>query len=171
MEPAQTGVKTWQWVVTAIVIIVLIIIGIMVFGNKKGETPIGGDNMSTSTDNGTVSQEVNRVVMTDQYPGNVVYLGSVQLAKGGWVVIHKDNNGTPGAVIGTQWLDAGLSAGTKITLTQSTTEGGLYYVMLHSDDGDKVFNETKDLPLKDSRDSVIMKPFRAYASVGAGIKG
>ncbi len=171
MEPTQTGVKTWQWVVTAIVIIVLIIIGIMVFGNKKSEAPIGGDNISTSTTGGSISQEVNRIVMTDQYPGNVVYLGSVQLARAGWVVIHKDNDGTPGAVIGTQWLDAGLSAGTKITLTQSTKEGGLYYVMLHSSDGDTLFDEAKDLPLKDSRGNVIMKPFRAYASVGAGIKG
>jgi hypothetical protein len=167
MEPQATGVKTWQWVVTAIVIIVLIIIGIMVFGGKSSEAPTD-TNEPTPTD--TTAQEVNRIVMSDQYPGNVVYLSSVQLAKGGWVEIHKDNNGTPGEIIGSQYFEAGINPG-KITLTKPTTEGGIYYAMLHSDDGDKKFDATKDLPLKDSRGNIVMKLFRAAASVGAGIKG
>jgi hypothetical protein len=168
MEPA-TGVKTWQWVVTAIVIIVLIIIGIMVFGGKNTEAPIDTDN-TNGTSTGATTQEVNRVVMSDQYPGNVVYLSSVQLSKPGWVVIHKDNNGQPGAVIGSQYFEAGINPG-RVNLTATTVEGGRYYAMLHSDDGDKVFNETKDLPLKDARGNVIMKIFNAAASVGAGFKG
>ena len=171
MEPNTGGVKTWQWVVTAIVIIILIIIGIMVFGNKKSEAPIGGDNMSTTTTGDNMANEVNRIVMSDQYPGNVVYLSSVQLAKGGWVVIHKDNNGTPGDIIGSQYFEAGLNGGGKITLNTSTVEGGTYYAMLHSDDGDMKFDAAKDLPLKDSRGNVIMKIFHAAASVGAGLKG
>lgn len=169
MEPNASGVKTWQWVVTAIVTIVLIIIGIMVFGNKKSEAPAIDYNTSTTTDT-TSTQEVNRIVMSDQYPGNVVYLSSVQLAKPGWVVVHKDNAGQPGEIIGSQWFEAGINPG-KITLKMSTTEGGVYYAMLHSDDGDKVFNSAKDLPLKDSRGNIIMKIFRAAASAGAGIKG
>jgi len=167
MEP-NNGVKTWQWVVTAIVIIVLIIIGIMVFGGKKAGGPT--DVTTSPSPTGTASQEVNRIVMADQYPGNVVYLSSIQLAKGGWVVIHKDNAGQPGEIIGSQWFDAGINPG-KITLTSSTVEGGTYYTILHSDDGDKVFNATKDLPLKDSNGAIIMKIFRALASVGAEFKG
>lgn len=167
MEPQASGVKTWQWVVTAIVIIILIIIGIMVFGGKSSEAPTD-TNEPTPTD--STAQEVNRIVMSDQYPGNIVLISSVQLSKGGWVVIHADSNGTPGEIIGTQWFDAGINPG-RITLTKATVEGGTYYTMLHSDDGDKVFNATKDLPLKDSRGNVIMKIFRAAASVGAGIKG
>jgi hypothetical protein len=168
MEPAS-GVKTWQWVVTAIVIIVLIIIGIMVFGGKDTVAPIDDiDNNGTST--GSVAGEVNRIVMSDQYPGNVVYLSSVQLSKGGWVVIHKDNNGQPGDIIGSQYFDAGINPG-RVNLTSTTVEGGRYYAMIHSDDGDKVFNAAKDLPLKDARGNIIMKIFNAAASVGAGIKG
>jgi hypothetical protein len=167
MEPTS-GVKTWQWVVTAIVIIVLIIIGIMVFGGKDTQAPI--DNNATSTPGASVGQEVNRIVMSDQYPGNVVYLSSVQLAAPGWVAIHKDNNGQPGDILGTQYFGSGINPG-KITLNTSTSEAGIYYAMLHSDDGDKVFNAAKDLPLKDTRGNVIMKLFRAAASVGAGFKG
>lgn len=164
MQP-ESGVKTWQWVVTVIVIVALIIIGISVFGGKSTQAPTDGEDTTDST-----STEVNRVVMSDQYPGNVVYLSSVQLAKAGWVVIHKDNAGQPGDVIGSTYLAAGINPG-KVTLTTSTVEGGVYYAMLHNDDGDKVFDAKKDLPLKDSRGNVIMKLFRAAASVGAGIKG
>jgi hypothetical protein len=169
MEP-QNGIKTWQWVVTVIVIVVLIIIGVMVFGNK-GTTPTDntGAGISNTTDT-TDSTEVNRIVMGDQFPGNVVFVSSVNLANGGWVEIHADNNGQPGAYIGSMYFGPGLNTG-KITLTKPTVEGGLYYAMLHSDDGDKKFDATKDLPLKDSKGDIIMKLFRAAASVGAGLKG
>lgn len=165
MQP-ESGVKTWQWVVTVIVIVALIIIGISVFGGKSTQAPTGDDDV-TGAQSGT---EVNRVVMSDQFPGNVVYLSSVQLAKPGFVVIHKDNAGQPGDVIGSTYFAAGINPG-KITLTTSTVEGGVYYAMLHTDDGDKVFDIAKDLPLKDSKGNIIMRLFRASASVGAGIKG
>lgn len=168
MEP-QSGIKTWQWVVTVIVIIALIIIGIMVFGNKKSDTSDMTSD-TTPTDTTEVVGEVNRIVMSDQFPGNVVYISSVTLANGGWVEIHKDNAGTPGEIIGSAYFNKGINPG-KITLTKPTVEGGIYYAMLHSDDGDKVFNGEKDLPLKDSKGNIIMKLFRAAASVGAGLKG
>lgn len=160
------GIKAWQWIVTVIVIIVLIIIGILVFGGKDTSEVV--DNTNTTTPTTTVG--INRVVMSDQYPGNIVYLSSVQFENGGWVVIHKDNAGQPGAVIGQTYFEKGINPG-RVTLTQSTVEGGTYYAMLHSDDGDKKFDAAKDLPLKDSAGNIIMKIFRAAASVGAEIKG
>jgi hypothetical protein len=169
MEPQQSGVRTWQWVVTAIVIIVLIIIGIMVFGGRSTNEP-GTNGTSTATSTGTTGNEVNRIVMSDQYPGNVVYLSSVQLERGGWVVIHKDNRGQPGDVIGSTYFNPGINPG-RVNLTQSTTEGGIYYAVLHTDDGDKVFNASRDAALKDARGNIIMKLFRAAASVGAEFKG
>lgn len=166
MEPSS-GIKTWQWVVTVIVIIVLIIIGVLVFGNKGTDVSDLTETPETET---PASTETNRIVVGDQFPGNVVFLSSVTLANGGWVAIHKDNAGTPGEVIGAQYFDKGINTG-KITLTKPTVEGGLYYAVLHSDDGDKKFDVAKDQPLKDSKGNVIMKIFKAAASVGAGIKG
>jgi hypothetical protein len=168
MQP-ESGTRTWQWVVTIIVIIILIIIGIFVFrGNGEEPLPAGDANIDG---NGMTSQEVNRIVMSDQFPGNVVYLSSVQLAEPGWVVIHKDNAGQPGEIIGSMYFEAGLNPGGRINLTESTVEGGVYYAMLHRDNGDKVFNESVDVPLRDSRGNIIMRLFRASASVGAEIKG
>lgn len=168
MNPNESGIKTWQWVVTAIVIIVLIIIGIMVFGNKSSQTP--ADQTATNDQSTNPAGAVNRIVMSDQYPGNVVYLSSVQLASPGWVVVQTDNNGTPGTVIGSAHFDAGINPG-KVTLTTPTVEGGTYYAVLYTDDGSGSFNASTDKPLTDSRGNAIMQIFHASASVGAGMKG
>lgn len=168
MNPNQNGIKPWQWVVTVVVIIVLIIIGIMVFGNKKTEAPgVMTDDTTAVTDS---AGNINRVSLLDQYPGNVVYLTSVQLSAPGFVVIHSDKNGQPGDIIGSTYFDKGINPG-KITLTKSMLDGGTYYAMLHSDNGDKKFDATKDLPLKNAVGSIIMQIFHASISVGNEIKG
>jgi hypothetical protein len=167
MEPNQ-GIKAWQWVVTAIVIIVLIVVGIMVFGGKKSETPSASDMGSTTTT--TTTGALNRIVMSDQYPGNVVYLSSVQLQNGGWVVIQKDNAGQPGAIIGSAWFDAGINPG-KVTVTSPIVDGGTYYAVLYSDNGDQKFDPTVDMPLKDASGNIIMNIFHGSASAGNSLKG
>jgi hypothetical protein len=168
MQP-QNGVKTWQWVVTAVVIIVLIIIGIWVFGSKGSSTSTT-DNSVATQDNSNVSGSINRIVMSDQYPGNVVYLNSAQFANPGWVVIHADNAGTPGKILGQTYFDAGINPG-KITLSQPMIDGGTYYAMMHSDNGDKKFDVSVDKALVDANGNIIMKVFHASASVGAQVKG
>lgn len=167
MNPNESGIKTWQWVVTAIVIIVLVVIGIMVFGNKSSQAPATDDTTTTSQ---TGQTGVNRIVMSDQYPGNVVYLSSVQLAQPGWVVVQADNNGQPGTVLGSTHFGAGINTG-KVTLSQPTVEGGTYYAVLYTDDGTGTFNPATDKPLTDANGNVIMQIFHASASVGAGLKG
>jgi len=168
MEP-QSGIKAWQWIVTVIVIIVIIIIGILVFGNKGSGTPATTESPSPSTETSATSP--NRVVMTDQYPGNVVYLSSVQLDQPGWVVIQSDKNGQPDAVIGSAHFTAGINPGGKITLSKPMIDGGTYYAVIYSDNGSGKFDKVADHPLTDSNGNVIMHVFKASASVGAGLKG
>lgn len=165
MNPEQSGVKTWQWVVTVIVIIVLILVGYYMFkGNSDTATDV------TTTPSTTVTTDANRVVVSDQFPGNIVYLSSVQLENPGFVVIKKDNAGTPGDIIGSQYFDKGINPG-KVTLKSSTVEGGTYYAVIYSDtDMNKVFDATKDMPLKDAAGNVIMKIFRA-SSATPEVKG
>lgn len=160
MEPNQ-GIKAWQWVVTVIVIIILIVLGYYLF--KGNGTPVSSVS-PTPTETPADINEVNRVVVSDQYPGNVVYISSAQLANGGFVVIHKDNAGKPGAVIGSAYAEKGI-APVKVTLTEKTVDGGTYYAALHADDGDKKFDAKKDLPLKNGSGDEIMKVFRASTNV------
>jgi hypothetical protein len=166
MQPESSGIKTWQWVITVVVIVALIIIGIFVFGNKKTETPAPGEETASTS----AAQSANGIVMSDQFPGNVVYISSVQLNASEWVAIHGDNKGQPGDVIGYASVSSGTNP-VKVTLTKSTVEGGVYYAVLHSDDGDGKFDVAKDLPLKDSDGNVIMRIFHATATANIGIKG
>lgn len=160
------GIKAWQWIVTVIIIIVLVILGYYMF---KGSSSAPTTTETPSTEENTSNGDVNRVVVADQYPGNIVYVTSAQFAAPGWVAIHEDNAGTPGAIIGSAYFDKGINPG-KITLAKKTVEGKLYYAMLHSDDGDKKFDATKDMPLKDASGNIIMKPFRVSSTVSE-IKG
>ena len=167
MEP-QSGIKTWQWVVTVIVIIVLIIIGVLVFGNKGSQNLATETTIPTSTE--TPTGPINRVTMTDQYPGNVAFLSSVQADKPSWVVVQADNNGLPGKVIGSTHIDAGITPGVKITLTQPMVDGATYYAVIYTDDGSGKFDATTDKPVTDAN-GVIMHVFKSSTSVGAGLKG
>lgn len=162
MEPTQNGIKTWQWIVTVIVIIALVVLGYYMF--KGGAKTDSTTPVEETTEAVSKTNDANRVVVSDQFPGNIVYISSVQLAQPGFVVIHKDNKGTPGDVIGYQYFDKGTYPG-KITLTSATTEGGVYYAALHSDDGDKKFDAKKDLPIKDASGNAIMKLFRVSVNI------
>lgn len=168
MQP-DNGIKTWQWVVTVIVIIVLIVVGVMVFGNKGAQAPATGPEASQSAAS-PAGNAVNRIVMADQYPGNVAYASSVQLAQPGWVVIQVDNNGQPGAIIGEAYAPAGINP-VKVTLSKPILDGGTYYAVLYSDNGDQKFDPNTDLPLKDANGSVVMAVFHGSASAGANLKG
>jgi hypothetical protein len=174
MEP-QSGIRPWQWIVTIIVIIALIVVGIMVFRNKNTQdtTPVDDTNIVVDTDTNTddtPETDTNRIVINDQFPGNVVHISSVQLAKNGWVVIQKDSSGKPGEVIGSAYFEKGINPG-KITLSKPTVDGGIYYAVLYVDDGDKKFDPAKDTQVKNSRGSVVMKVFKAGENTEPGFKG
>ena len=168
MQP-DSGIKTWQWVVTAIVVIVLIVIGIMIFGNKGAQAPYSAP-ASTGSNTSANASSVNNIVMADQYPGNVVYLSSVQLANPGWVVIQSDSSGNPGTIIGTAYATAGINP-VKVTLTQPMVDGGTYYATLYSASSATAFDPNVDKPLTDSNGSAITHVFHASATASANLKG
>jgi hypothetical protein len=168
MEPQTSGVKTWQWVVTVIVIIALIVIGILVFGGSKSGTTDVSDQNPVTDQTGTLA--LNRIVMSDQYPGNVVYLSSVQVENPSWVVIQADNSGQPGEILGSLHFAKGINPG-KVTLTKPTVDGGTYYAVIYTDDGKPTFSAVTDLPLKDANGNVIMRIFHASATADINLKG
>ncbi len=163
----SNGIKTWQWVVTAAVIIVLVIIGFMVFSNKGAEAPVTTPDQQTAQ---ATNGSTNGIIMADQFPGNVAYASSVQMANTGWVVIQKNSGGKPGDVIGSAVAPIGINPVT-IKLTQPMIDGMMYYATLYADNGDKKFDTNTDKPLTDASGNIIMKTFKASASAGAEIKG
>ena len=59
-------------------------------------------------------------------------------------------NGEPGNILGAGVFDAGSFEKQEISLLRSTSGDSTYYVKLLKDDGDRIFDHTKDLPIKDS---------------------
>lgn len=171
MEPTNaTGIKAWQWIVTAIVVIVLIVLGIWVFGGKSS-TPAPADQApATASDSTDQPSATNRIIIADQYPGNVVYISTVQLSKAGWVAIYTNTAGRLGDVIGETYFSSGINPG-KVNLTKPMIDGGSYFAVLLSDNGDKKFDLKTDLPITDENGNVVMRPFRALSTMNSEVKG
>ena len=115
---------------------------------------IGGGKMNESQEDagGMVSAD-------DQAAGSTVSV-SVNASKPVWVVVHEDSEGAPGSILGAQLFATGSHEGV-VDLLRGTEIGQEYYVMLHSDDGDRKFDYKKDLPVKDATGAVIMHGFMA----------
>jgi hypothetical protein len=160
----QNGIKSWQWIVTVIVIVLIIIFGVYWFSTKNAQAPapVTPAPSDTQTSDSSIN---NGIVITDQYPGDVVNISSVQLSKAGFVVIKKDAAGIPGAVIGATSFTAGIHPG-QVKLTQAMLDGSIYYAALYSDvNGDGKYDAATDVAVKDLNGKAIMKPFRATTSV------
>ncbi|MEK9167940.1 MAG: hypothetical protein AAB769_01270 [Patescibacteria group bacterium] len=106
------------------------------------------------------TESANTVSAPDQPAGYRVVLNSVAIAKEGWVVIHEDAGGVPGNVLGAQRFDVGTYENSVVELLRNTTEGSTYYAMLHTDDGDKMFDLGKDAVMKNSQGAPIMTAFK-----------
>jgi hypothetical protein len=75
------------------------------------------------------------VMNQDANPLNRVVVQQIIHDAAGWIVIHEDNAGAPGAVIGKTLLTAGVSQNVAITLSRDVVDGEVLYAMLHKDEG------------------------------------
>lgn len=164
MYPEEQNSSTWKWVVSVIIVVALVVFGYMIWGgsDKSSNTTDNTLNTAPTTDNQRIFSQ--RIVVTDQFPGNIVYVSSAELADPGFVAIYSDNAGQPGALLGSQYFDKGINPG-KITLSQSTLDGKTYYAVLFKDNGDKTFNPASDTVVKDVQGREIVKPFKASSKV------
>jgi len=163
MNNENGGLQTWQKGI--IILIVIVIIAVIVYAlTKSGDNKVNTDtNTNTSTD---VLKGTNAVRIGNQFSGgNIVYVETVSLVKPGHVVVMKDNAGSPGSVLGSTYLDAGTRPA-RVNLSENTVNGASYWVALYDDtDGDKKFDATKDLPLKDASGNIILKQFKALSDL------
>jgi hypothetical protein len=76
------------------------------------------------------------VVVSDQSSdGLTVVVDSVTAAAPGWIVIHLDNNGAPGPVIGQSAVDAGENLDVEVELDPALDSDTALWAMLHVDEG------------------------------------
>jgi hypothetical protein len=108
------------------------------------------------------------VTVTDQdSDGSSVTIDSVVAAVPGWIVIHLDNNGSPGPVIGQSAVEVGDNGNVTVSLDPALDADTSLWAMLHVDEGVVGTYEFPgpDVPVRDG-DMIVMTPF--VASVGAG---
>ncbi|MCR4306919.1 MAG: hypothetical protein NUV42_03020 [Candidatus Yonathbacteria bacterium] len=135
------------------------------FVKQDGDTQEKGDATEESLNEGSLLNTnkdysgVYTFSAKDQPAGLKVFIDSATMDEQGWIVIHEDREGTPGNILGARRFEVGVSAG-EVELLRNTVEGGIYYAMIHTDDGDGQFDHTKDLPLIEN-DAPVMVKFSA----------
>jgi hypothetical protein len=76
--------------------------------------------------------------------GKAVRIPEIHLAKKGYVAVHADTNGSPGAVIGvSELLDAGTNEDVQVKLSKPLEETAAVWPMLHIEDNN---NTSYDFP-------------------------
>lgn len=79
---------------------------------------------------------------------STVTVRHVALAEGGFVVLRADKAGTPGRIIGSQFLDAGVHESVTLDIDEDyfTNQSGRFTVwaVAHTDDGDENFSPNHD---------------------------
>ena len=89
---------------------------------------------------GLGTSDTSPVFVAESQPrGDMVDIASVTLVRPGYVVVHDDENGQPGTVLGhSELLDAGTHEDVRIPL-DTPSEGGGVWPMLHVDDGNGTY--------------------------------
>ncbi len=161
MEPNRSGISVTQWVITAIVVVALIVFGVYML-TRGDSMPAGTPSSVTTTQ---LPQYKNVVTVTDQFPGNIVYVTTVELAKDGFVVVYDADPAKGGKVMGTSYVKAGVRPG-QVNLTTKTLDGKTYFVALYVDSNANGVFDATDAPALGTTGSPVVQTFRATLAVG-----
>jgi len=93
--------------------------------------------------------------------GKALVVAKVVSPGQGWVVVHADNNGSPGRVLGHAPVKAGENADVSVPLDEPLAQGGTLWAMLHVDAGEPGKYEFPgvDAPLTHAA-KIVMQEFR-----------
>lgn len=124
----------------------VIVIGAVYFFNGVPALPV----TDTANDTSALRAEDNMVIVSEQRPGASVLAAQVRFVTPGFVVIHEDNAGAPGVILGASaLLAAGESSQVTVPLSRPSKDGEKLHVMLHNDsDGNGTFNAAADAPVE-----------------------
>ncbi|QQG38266.1 MAG: hypothetical protein HYS26_01820 [Candidatus Kaiserbacteria bacterium] len=109
----------------------------------------GPENTNTSGTSSGLLAEENAIVIGEQRPGTSVRGSIVYLAAPGFFVIHEDQSGQVGAMLGASaLLPAGENRDVAVNLSRTSRDGETLRAVLHSDtNGNGLFDEA-DQPVE-----------------------
>lgn len=141
------------------IIILILIIGFFVFNAVLKKNVIDEDFL-IPTDEAVPNENVFELFVPEQAGGDNVFIESAMFLDGGYVVLHTEDGGAPGAVIGaSELLPAGITENFLFDIDEEVVEGDVLFAMLHTDDGDGVFNSLLDVPVMNSAGAPIVVKF------------
>jgi hypothetical protein len=140
----------------SLAVVIIGIVGVFVLFNEnqnKTTTNTGSNEPQSSTG---MMMESNSIAVATQGESNTLIASMVMLTDPGFIVVHEDNNGAPGAVIGTSSLiNPGMSRET-VTLSRKLVKGEKVYAMLHKDNGDKQYSSLDQPVIGKSGEPIMM---------------
>lgn len=115
--------------------------------------------------------EENAIIVSEQRPGASAIVSLAVLAAPGYVVVHEDNGGQPGTILGASGLlQAGENANVSITLLRQTRDGERLHAMLHFDtDGSGSFDSSADVSVQSKLGGPISGWFEISSSASADV--
>ncbi len=122
------------------------------------------DTTDNTTDTMPLLVGKNALYVAEQRPGTTVEVSALVMESPGFVVIHENQNGTPGKIIGKSSLLDKDDNGAAITLDRQTTDGEKLIAMIHKDNGNSTFSETEDTSVKDDQGEDVMMEFEVSAN-------
>jgi len=149
-------------------IIVVIVVGIFVWRYFSSR------NATNDQVGGEQSEQVagmDSIFVANQRPGRFVNVGRATLSKKGYVAIHQEEAGAPGAIIGfSSLLNAVESKNFSVTLNRKSVAGESFYAMIHWDNGSGAFNPSEDTAATDKDGNIVMVKFMISESASEPIE-
>jgi hypothetical protein len=108
------------------------------------------------------------VYVEDQPAGAMeVVVGFAVMPEGGFIVIHEDDSGVPGRVIGVSAVLAQGAEHLAVQVSPSLMDGAIYYALLYADPNEdpiKALAAGTARPLTDTEGNVVLMSFAASAN-------
>lgn len=147
----------------AAAVVILALLAYLLFAN----TPTSSTE-NTGGASSTLLAEESAVVVMEQQPGTSVTASLIVLKSPGFLVIHEDTNGAPGAILGVSTLlVAGESKSVNVALSRVTRDSERLHAMLHTDaDANGTFSASSDAPVLSSLGGPIEGWFDISVEVG-----
>ncbi len=147
--------KNKQIYILLAIVVVILGVGIIVIGNKGKSTTANNSPRSTNTSGMMV--ENNSIAVGSQGETNTLDASMMVLTDPSYVVVHEDNNGQPGKIIGVSKLvGPGMVHGVSVPLSRNAIKGEKLYAMLHKDNGDKTYSGTDQPVVSKSGEPILM---------------
>lgn len=145
-----------------IVVAIALVTASIFFG---GSSPLSllGVGMDIGAVEETASVVAGEITLSvlDQKSGEAVVVDQAQLLGGGYIAIHEDKEGAPGAIIGkSAYIPEGGVGGLSVTLDRPSQVGEVLYAVLLGDNGDQILAPDVDAPATDQTGNVIFSAFK-----------